>query len=59
VSVHDWLDGQKKHWAAVHDKIIEQLRALPAAPPAVEVMAQWWRAISMNRLVPRHIARLC
>jgi hypothetical protein len=42
VSVHDWLDGQKGHRAAVHDKIIERLRVLPwpAAPPALEVL---WR----------------
>jgi rubrerythrin len=60
VSVHDWLDGQKKHRHAVHDAIIERLRALPwpDAPPALEVMAQWWRAIPINRLVPRHTARL-
>jgi hypothetical protein len=60
VSVHDWLDGQKRHRAAVHDKIIERLRVLPwpAAPPALEAMAQWWSAIPMNRLVPRHTARL-
>jgi rubrerythrin len=60
VSVHDWLDGQKRRRAAVHDKIIERLRGLPwpAAPPALEVMAQWWRTIPMNRLVPRHTARL-
>jgi rubrerythrin len=60
VSIHDWLDGQKKHRDAVHNKIIERLRALPwpAAPPALEVIAQWWRAIPINRLAPRHTARL-
>jgi rubrerythrin len=60
VTVHDWLDGQKKHRGAVHDKIVERLRDLswPAAPLALQVTAQWWRAIPMNRLVPRHTARL-
>jgi hypothetical protein len=60
VSVHDWLDGQKKHRAAVHDGMIERLRVLPwpDAPPALQAMAQWWGAIPTNRLVPRHTARL-